>query len=165
MRILCVLITTIILSACDFHLRGLSPLPTSRLAGSSVAIVAEHHDRFAAFFATLRNALQQRGVVLQNIAANYDWELQFTMMHRSRRELALDDAGDASEYQLEFSLMLTIVNLNSGDLRYQQKLLQTERYSVDELTSDMEQEAIIHSSLNAAMAEQISEIVARLKKS
>ncbi|HYR05776.1 MAG TPA: LPS assembly lipoprotein LptE, partial [Gallionella sp.] len=99
LRMLALLLTTLMLTACGFHLRGQAGLPFGTLyldaANSNTPLIAD-----------LRRNLEASNVKLVNTAEQADVVLNIVSEIPEKQILTLGGSGRVSEYQLRYRVSM-----------------------------------------------------------
>ena len=144
------LLSTLILGACGFHLRGAVQIPFDTL---HVAI-AEHSD----FGAQLKRAIAvQKSTRLVDEAGTADAILTPTGEARDKSILSLNSAGRVREYQLRYRYGFRVHDRDGRDLIPPATILLTRDMSFDDavVLAKGEEEALLWRDMEKDLVQQI----------
>jgi LPS-assembly lipoprotein len=138
-----VLLGTLLLSACGFHLQGRTPLPEPLKV---TFVVAE--DSQSEFVLGLRKALLSSGAKLARVDTEASGVVQVLKDEVTERVLSVSASNIPREYELTYTVRFS-VRTGSDELLSPQEVALTRDYSFDERTllAKEHEEAILREAL------------------
>lgn len=145
-----VLLPSLLLAACGFHLRGQAELPFHTVYLSAP-------DPNSLFVNELRQNLQANGLVVVNDAAQGELTMEIVSEAPDKQILTLGGSGRVSEYQLRFRVSLRAHDNKKQDWIAATELMQFRNYTYDDtkILAKEAEETLLYQSMRKDMAQQI----------
>jgi LPS-assembly lipoprotein len=153
-----VLLLTLLLGACSFHLRGKNILPVEKL-------YVRTNNEFSPFIIELKHALEVNGVQLANSPEVAQLTLHIVSEIMDKQILSLSGGGRVREYRLQF-----LVSLRAYDLKQQDWLAPSEislrrdfSYDDTQILSKEQEENLLQKNLRSDAVQQVVRRLAHAK--
>lgn len=152
------LLLTLLLSACGFHLRGQVAMPFTTLY-----LIAGNPD--TPFISDLRNNLVANRVQLVNSAEQAEVVLNIIYENFDKQILSLGGSGRVSEFRLNYRVSLRAYDLQQRDWIPAEEFEIHRDYSFDDtkILAKEAEEALLFQSLRSDMAQRIVRRLSRTK--
>ena len=158
LRMIALLLTTLVLVACGFHLRGQAGMPFATLYLNAA-------NPGTPFIADLRRNLETNKVKLVNTAEQADVVLNIVSEIPEKQILSLGGSGRVNEFQLLYRISLRAYDLKQQDWIPAEEIVLRRDYSYDDtkiLAKDAE-EVLLYQSMRSDMVQQIVRRLSRAK--
>lgn len=145
-------LTTTLLSACGWHLRGLSSIPINL---DSVYVSAE--DSHGALITELQRALVSSKVAVAQGSADAQYTVQLSNERSDRRTVSVGSNALAAEYELNMSVNYRILN-QAGDIVSPMITASTFRsytFDINAVVAKAEEERLIQQEMRNNLVQQI----------
>lgn len=141
----------LLLTACGFHMRGAVELP----AGIRSVYIESSQD--SAMLRYLKNSLEASGVRLVSDAAHADAVLALSNVRRIRRVLTVGSDGRALEYELLYSVDISLTGRNNKVILKKQSMSLTRQYRHDDaaVLGGVSEEGLIWKEMERDMAQAV----------
>lgn len=158
LRIIPLLLTTLWLAACGFHLRGQAGMPFDKLY-----LVAANSR--TAFIADLRRNLEANHVQLVNSAEQADVVLEIVSEVPEKQILTLGGSGRVNEFQLLYRISLRAYDLRQQEWIPAEEIVLRRDYLYDDtkILAKEAEEALLYQSMRSDMVQQIVRRLSRAK--
>lgn len=155
---LSVIILSLLLAACGFHLRGDANMPFSTLYIEAV-------NPGSALIAELRSNLKANHVTLVNSAKQADMVLNISTDLPEKQILTLGSSGRVSEFQLRYRVSLRGYDAQQREWLPADELLLSRDYTYDDtqILAKQAEETMLYESMRSDMAQQIMRRLSRAK--
>lgn len=153
-----ILLMSLLLTACGFHLRGQAGMPFGTLY-----LVAANPK--TPFIADLRRNLEANKVKLVNTAEQADVVLDIVSELPEKQILTLGATGRVTEFQLRYRVSLRAYDLKQQDWIPAEEMVLRRNYVYDDtkiLAKDAE-EALLYQGMRSDMVQQIIRRLSRAK--
>lgn len=157
MRVL-VLLMSLLLASCGFHLRGQTGMPFATLyidaAAPNTSLVAE-----------LRRSLELNNVKLVHTAEQADLVLNIVSEIPERQILSLGGSGRVNEYQLRYRVSLRAYDKQRQDWIPAEEMVQRRDYAYSDtaILAKEAEETLLYKSMRDDMVQQILRRLSRAK--
>ncbi|MDP2144907.1 MAG: LPS assembly lipoprotein LptE [Gallionella sp.] len=157
MRVL-VLLMSLLLASCGFHLRGQTGMPFATLyidaAAPNTSLVAE-----------LRRSLELNNVKLVHTAEQADLVLNIVSEIPERQILSLAGSGRVNEYQLRYRVSLRAYDKQRQDWIPAEEMVQRRDYAYSDtaILAKEAEETLLYKSMRDDMVQQILRRLSRAK--
>lgn len=157
MRVL-VLLMSLLLASCGFHLRGQTGMPFATLyidaAAPNTSLVAE-----------LRRSLELNNVKLVHTAEQADLVLNIAFEIPERQILSLAGSGRVNEYQLRYRVSLRAYDKQRQDWIPAEEMVQRRDYAYSDtaILAKEAEETLLYKSMRDDMVQQILRRLSRAK--
>lgn len=157
MRLL-ILLMSLLLTACGFHLRGQAGMPFNTLYLDAASASAP-------FIADLRRNLEANKVKLVNTAEQADVVLNIVSEIPEKQILTLGGSGRVNEFQLNYRVSLRAYDLKQQDWIPAEEIVLRRNYSYDDtkILAKEAEEALLYQSMRSDMMQQIVRRLSRAK--
>ncbi|HEY6093916.1 MAG TPA: LPS assembly lipoprotein LptE [Gallionellaceae bacterium] len=161
MRAALLLMVTLLLSACGFHLRG-HDLQGKEYPFQSLYLKTPSETPFTT---ELRMQLELNKIVLASSPAQADLTLEVVAENTNKQIMALSGAGQIREYQLRYTVSLRAYDRQQNDwLNADEIVLQRSMtYDDSQILAKEQEEAMIMRDMRADAAQQVLRRLARAK--
>lgn len=161
MRTLLLLILTLTLSACGFHLRG----HNVRDANFPFKSIYLKSAAPTPFVADLENGMELYKIILTPTSAEADLTLDIVSERNDKQILALSGVGQVLEYQLSYRVSLRAYDkqLNDWIPATEIVLQRTLAYDVSQILAKEQEEALLYRDMRSDAVQQILRRLSRAK--
>jgi len=152
------LVVTLLLTACGFHLRGQAGMPFQTLyldaANPSTTFIAE-----------LRSNLEANNVKLVNAPDKADVILNIVSELPDKQILTLGGSGRVNEFQLRYKVSLRAYDLKDQEWIPAEEMMLRRDFSYDDtkILAKEQEEALLFQSMRTDMVQQIVRRLSRAK--
>jgi len=155
---LALLLFTLLLGACGFHLRGQAVMPFSTL------YVDAANDK-TPFIAELRRNLDANKVKLVTTSAQADVVLKIVFENSSKQILTLSGSGRVTEFRLIYVVSLRAYDNEQQDWIPAEEMALRRDYSYDDtkILAKEAEETLLYQSMRSEMVQQIIRQLGRAK--
>lgn len=156
--LLILLLATLLLGACGFHLRGQAGMPFSTLyldaANPNTPLIAD-----------LRRNLEANKVKLVNSAEEADVVLNIVFEEPGKQILSLGGSGRVNEFQLNYRVSLRAYDLKQQEWLPAEDVVLRRDYSYDDskILAKEAEETLLYQSMRSDMVQQIVRRLSRAK--
>ncbi|MBI3222147.1 MAG: hypothetical protein HYZ46_03525 [Nitrosomonadales bacterium] len=155
-RLLALLLTTLLLAACGFHLRGQAGMPfaTLYLDAANTPLVED-----------LRRSLSANKVKLVSNRDEADVVLNIVSEAPGKQILTLGGTGRVNEYQLNYRISLRAYDLKQQDWLPAEEIVLRRDYTYDDskILAKESEETLLYQSMRSDMVQQIMRRLSRAK--
>lgn len=157
MRLL-ILLMSLLLTACGFHLRGQAGMPFDTL-------YLDAANPGTPFIADLRRNLEANNVKLVNTAEQAEVVLNIAVEIPDKQILTLGGSGRVNEFQLRYRVSLRAYDLKQQDWIPAEEIVLRRDYSYDDtkILAKEAEEALLYQSMRSDMVQQIVRRLSRAK--
>lgn len=157
MRVL-ILLMSLLLAACGFHLRGQAGMPFSTL-------YLDAANPTTPFITELRRNLEANNVKLVNSAEQAEVVLNISLEYPEKQILSLGGSGRVSEYSLRYRVSLHAYDLKQQDWIPAEDIVLHRDYSYDDtkILAKEAEENLLYQSMRTDMVQQILRRLSRAK--
>lgn len=157
LRMIALLLTISLLSACGFHMRGHAGMPFDTL-------YLDAANPRTAFITDLRRNLEANNVKLVDRAEQADVVLNIVSEIPDKKILSLGGSGRVNEFQLVYRVSLRAYDLKQQDWIPAEVIVQRRDYTYDDtkILSKEAEETLLYQSMRSDLVQQI---VRRLSRS
>ncbi len=150
LQMIALLLTTLLLTACGFHLRGQAGMPFN-------ALYLDAANPGSLFIADLRRNLEANKVKLVNAAEQADVVLNIASEIPEKQILTLGGSGRVSEFQLHYRVSLRAYDLKQQDWIPAEEIVLRRDYSYDDtkILAKEAEETLLYQSMRSDMVQQI----------
>jgi LPS-assembly lipoprotein len=147
---LALLLATLLLSACGFHLRGQAGMPFNALYLDTV-------NSKTPFITELRRTLEARKVKLAPTAEQADVVLKVVFENSDKQILTLSGSGRVTEFRLIYSVSLRAYDHKQQDWIPAEEMALRRDYSYDDtkVLAKEAEETLLYQSMRSEMVQQI----------
>ena len=158
MRLLILLLMSLLLTACGFHLRGQAGMPFDTL-------YLDAANPGTLFIADLRRNLEANKVKLVNTAEQADVVLNIVSELPEKQILTLGGSGRVNEFQLRYRISLRAYDLKGQDWIPAEEMMLRRDYVYDDtkVLAKEAEEALLYQSMRSDMVQQIVRRLSRAK--
>jgi LPS-assembly lipoprotein len=144
------LLATLLLSACGFHLRGQAGMPFNTLYLDTV-------NSKTPFISELRRSLEASKVKLAPTAAQADVVLKVVFENSNKQILTLSGSGRVTEFRLIYSVSLRAYDHKQQDWIPAEEMALRRDYSYDDtkVLAKEAEETLLYQSMRSEMVQQI----------
>ncbi len=144
------LLATLLLSACGFHLRGQAGMPFNTLYLDTV-------NSKTPFISELRRSLEASKVKLAPTAAQADVVLKVVFENSDKQILTLSGSGRVTEFRLIYSVSLRAYDHKQQDWIPAEEMALRRDYSYDDtkVLAKEAEETLLYQSMRSEMVQQI----------
>jgi len=144
------LLATLLLSACGFHLRGQAGMPFNTLYLDTV-------NSKTPFISELRRSLEANKVKLAPTAAQADVVLKVVFENSDKQILTLSGSGRVTEFRLIYSVSLRAYDHKQQDWIPAEEMALRRDYSYDDtkVLAKEAEETLLYQSMRSEMTQQI----------
>lgn len=144
------LLATLLLSACGFHLRGQAGMPFNTLYLDTV-------NSKTPFISELRRSLEASKVKLAPNAAQADVVLKVVFENSNKQILTLSGSGRVTEFRLIYSVSLRAYDHKQQDWIPAEEMALRRDYSYDDtkVLAKEAEETLLYQSMHSEMVQQI----------
>lgn len=144
------LLTTLLLGACGFHLRGQTEMPFNSL-------YLDTFNSKAPFVTELRRSLEARKVKLAPTAEQADVVLKIVFENSDKQILTLSGSGRVTEFRLIYVVSLRAYDHKQQDWIPAEEMALRRDYSYDdnEVLAKEAEESLLYQSMRTEMVQQI----------
>jgi len=144
------LLATLLLSACGFHLRGQAGMPFNTLYLDTV-------NSKTPFISELRRSLEASKVKLAPNAAQADVVLKVVFENSNKQILTLSGSGRVTEFRLIYSVSLRAYDHKQQDWIPAEEMALRRDYSYDDtkVLAKEAEETLLYQSMRSEMVQQI----------
>jgi len=152
------LLTTLLLTACGFHLRGQAGMPFD-------ALYLDAANPGTPFIADLRRNLEANKVKLVNTAEQADVVLNIVSEIPEKQILTLGGSGRVNEFQLRYRVSLRAYDLEGQDWIPAEEIMLRRDYIYDDtkILAKEAEETLLYQSMRSDMVQQIMRRLSRAK--
>lgn len=152
------LLTTLLLAACGFHLRGQAGMPFGTL-------YLDAANPNTAFIADLRHSLEANKVRLVSSAEQADVVLNIVSEIPEKQILTLGGSGRVTEFQLRYRVSLRAYDLKQRDWIPAEEITMRRDYFYDDtkILAKEAEESLLYQSMRSDMVQQIVRRLSRAK--
>lgn len=145
-----VLLLTLLLGACSFHLRGKNVLPFERL-------YVQTSNEFSPFIVELKHALEVNGVQITETQEQAQVTLHIVSEVLDKQILALSGGGRVREYRLQFRVSLRAYDQQQRDWLSAAEILLRRDFSYDDtqILSKEQEEKLLQKNLRSDAVDQV----------
>jgi LPS-assembly lipoprotein len=145
-----ILLMSLLLAACGFHLRGQAGMPFSTL-------YLDAANPGTPFISELRRNLEANKVTLVNSAKQADVVLNISFEYPERQILSLGGSGRVSEYSLRYRVSLRAYDPQQRDWIPAEDIVLHRDYSYDDtkILAKEAEENLLYQSMRTDMVQQI----------
>ena len=153
-----VLLMSLLLAACGFHLRGQAGMPFDTL-------YLDAANPGTPFIADLRRNLEANKVRLVNSAKEADVVLNIVFEIPEKQILTLGGSGRVNEFQLRYRVSLRAYDLKQQDWIPAEEMMLRRDYVYDDtkILAKEAEEALLYQSMRSDMVQQIVRRLSRAK--
>jgi len=152
LRALMVVMLTLLLAACGFHLRGQSEfaLPFQKLYVQSAS-------DYAPFITELKSAIEANGVQITDTSEQAQLTLQIVSEIADKQILSLSGAGRVIEYRLQYRISLRAYDQNQQEWLAPQEITLRRDYSYDDsqVLAKEQEEALLYQNMRGDAVQQV----------
>jgi LPS-assembly lipoprotein len=155
-QLLVLLLTTLLLNACGFHLRGQAGMPFN-------ALYLDAPNPNTPFISELRRNLEARQVKLATTAEQADVVLKIISVISDKQILTLSSSGRVTEFRLIYRVSLRAYDQKKQDWIPAEEMVLRRDYTYDD-TKTLAKEAeenLLNQSMRSEMAQQIMRRLSR----
>ena len=158
LRIIALLLTALVLTACGFHLRGQAGMPFKTL-------YLDAANPGTPFIADLRRNLEANNVKLVNTAEQADVVLNIVFEIPEKQILTLGGSGRVNEFQLRYRVSLRAYDLKQQDWIPAEEIMLRRDYVYDnaKILAKEAEEVLLYQSRRSDMVQQIVRRLSRAK--
>lgn len=158
MRLLILLLMSLLLTACGFHLRGQAGMPFNTL-------YLDAANSGTPFIADLRRNLEANKVKLVSTAEQADVVLNIVSEISEKQILTLGGSGRVNEFQLRYRLSLRAYDLKGQDWIPAEEVMLRRDYVYDDtkVLAKEAEETLLYQSMRSDMVQQIVRRLSRAK--
>src|SRR4030067_5116 len=158
LRMIALLLTSLLLTACGFHLRGHSGMPFDTL-------YLDAANPGTPFIADLRRNLEANKVKLVNTAEQADVVLNIVSEIPEKQILTLGGSGRVNEFQLRYRVSLRAYALEGQDWIPAEEIMLRRDYIYDDtkILAKEAEETLLYQSMRSDMVQQIMRRLSRAK--
>ena len=158
LRIITLLLTTLLFSACGFHLRGQAGMPFGTL-------YLDAANPNTAFISDLRRNLEANNVKLVKTAEQADVVLNIVSEIPEKQILTLGGSGRVNEFQLRYRISLRAYDLKQQDWIPAEEMVLRRDYTYDDtkVLAKEAEEALLYQNMRSDMVQQIIRRLSRAK--
>ena len=158
LQMIALLLTTLLLTACGFHLHGQAGMPFNTLYLDAASASTP-------FIADLRRNLEANKVKLVNTAEQADVVLNIVSEIPEKQILTLGGSGRVNEFQLHYRVSLRAYDLKQQDWIPAEEIVLRRDYSYDDtkILAKEAEEALLYQSMRSDMVQQIVRRLSRAK--
>jgi len=152
------LLTTLLLTACGFHLRGQAGMPFD-------ALYLDAANPGTPFITDLRRNLEANKVKLVNTAEQADVVLNIVSEIPEKQILTLGGSGRVNEFQLRYRVSLRAYDLEGQDWIPAEEIMLRRDYIYDDtkILAKEAEETLLYQSMRSDMVQQIMRRLSRAK--
>ena len=152
------LLTTLLLTACGFHLRGQAGMPFD-------ALYLDAANPGTPFITDLRRNLEANKVKLVNTAEQADVVLNIVSEIPEKQILTLGGSGRVNEFQLRYRVSLRAYDLEGRDWIPAEEIMLRRDYIYDDtkILAKEAEETLLYQSMRSDMVQQIMRRLSRAK--
>ena len=152
------LLTTLLLTACGFHLRGQAGMPFDTL-------YLDAANPGTPFIADLRRNLEANKVKLVSTAEQADVVLNIVSEIPEKQILTLGGSGRVNEFQLRYRVSLRAYDLEGQDWIPAEEIMLRRDYIYDDtkILAKEAEETLLYQSMRSDMVQQIVRRLSRAK--
>jgi len=152
------MIVTLILSSCAFHLREQADMPFKTL-------YLETENPKTLFIADIRRSLEANNLQLVNSAAQADVVLKIIFERPDKQILTLGGDGRVNEFRLSYKISLRAYDLKQHDWMPAEEIYLYRDFSYDDtiLLAKESEEALLYQNMRSDMVQQIVRRLSRAK--
>jgi len=152
------LLTTLLLTACGFHLRGQAGMPFD-------ALYLDAANPGTPFITDLRRNLEANKVKLVNTAEQADVVLNIVSEIPEKQILTLGGSGRVNEFQLRYRVSLRAYDLEGQDWIPAEEIMLRRDYIYDDtkILAKEAEETLLYQSMRSDMVQQIVRRLSRAK--
>ena len=152
------LLTTLLLTACGFHLRGQAGMPFD-------ALYLDAANPGTPFITDLRRNLEANKVKLVNTAEQADVVLNIVSEIPEKQILTLGGSGRVNEFQLRYRVSLRAYDLGGQDWIPAEEIMLRRDYIYDDtkILAKEAEETLLYQSMRSDMVQQIMRRLSRAK--
>lgn len=152
------LLTTLLLTACGFHLRGQAGMPFD-------ALYLDAANPGTPFVAELRRSLEANKVRLVNSDKEADVVLNIVSEIPEKQILTLGGTGRVNEFQLRYRVSMRAYDLKGQDWISAEEITLRRDYIYDDtkVLAKEAEEALLYQSMRSDMVQQIVRRLSRAK--
>jgi LPS-assembly lipoprotein len=153
-----ILLMSLLLAACGFHLRGQAGMPFETL-------YLDAANPGTQFIAELRRNLEANKVKLVNSAAQADVVLNIATEFPEKQILSLGGSGRVSEFSLRYRVSLRAYDLKQNDWIPAEDIVLRRDFSFDDskILAKEAEENLLYQSMRSDMVQQIIRRLSRSK--
>jgi len=156
MRFFAAITLTLLISACGWHLRGITPLP------AEMKVLHLQSQAGTAFNQSLKLQLEFNGVFLTENAADAPSILQIDAVDIERRPLSISSNGRVSEYELNGRLNARLLRpLQESEVQYELKARRRYTNDINNVTGTANE---AREQRKALEQDLVSKLLRRLQK-
>jgi len=156
-RLLALLMVTLLLSACGFHLRGQVPMPFE-------TIYLQTTNPNTPFIRELRRNLEARQVKLMNAADQAELVLEIVSEFSEKQVLSLGGDGRVNEFRLFYRVSLRAYDPQKDWIPAEEIALRSDfSYDDTKVLAKEAEEALLYQSMRSDMVQQIMRRLSRAK--
>ena len=150
MRMIALIVTALLLTACGFHLRGQAGMPFNTL-------YLDAANPGTPFIADLRRSLEINNVKLVSTAEQADVVLNIVSEIPDKQILTLSGTGRVNEFQLSYRVSLRAYDLKLRDWIPAEEIALRRDYLYDDtkILAKEAEEALLYQSMRSDMVQQI----------
>lgn len=158
LRMISLLLTVSLLTACGFHLRGQAGMPFDTL-------YLDAANPGTVFIADLRRNLEANNVKLVNSAEQADVVLNIVSEIPEKQILTLGGSGRVNEFQLLYRVSLRAYDLKHQDWIPAEEIVLRRDYLYDDtkILAKEAEEALLYQSMRSDMVRQIVRRLSRVR--
>jgi LPS-assembly lipoprotein len=158
LQLFALLVSTLLLSACGFHLRGQAVMPFS-------ALYLDTANYKTPFITELRRDLEASKVKLATTAEQADVILKIVFENSDKQILTLSGSGRVTEFRLIYSISLRAYDHKQQDWIPAEIMALRRDYSYDDtkVLAKEAEESLLYQSMRSEMAQQIVRRLSRAK--
>ena len=158
LRMIALFLTTILLTACGFHLRGQAAMPFDTLYLNAA-------NPGTPFIADLRQSLEANHVKLVNSADKADLTLDIVSEIADKQILTLGGSGRVNEFTLKYRISLRAYDKQLRDWIPAEEMVMERNYSYNDaqILAKEAEEALLYQSMRTDMVQQIVRRLSRAK--
>jgi LPS-assembly lipoprotein len=152
------LLTTLLLSACGFHLRGQTEMPFNSL-------YLDTFNSKTPFVTELQRSLEARKVKLAPTAEQADVVLKIVFENSDKQILTLSGSGRVTEFRLIYVVSLRAYDHKQQDWIPAEEMALRRDYSYDDtkILAKEAEETLLYQSMRSEMVQQIVRQLSRAK--
>ncbi len=153
-----ILLMSLLLAACGFHLRGQAGMPFSTL-------YLDAANPTTAFIGELRRSLEANDVKLVNSAEQAEVVLNISLEYPEKQILSLGGSGRVSEYSLRYRVSLRAYDSKHREWIPAEDIILHRDYTYDDtkILAKEAEENLLYQSMRTDMVQQILRRLSRAK--
>jgi len=151
-NLLIVLMLSLLLAACGFHLRGQSPFTLE-----IQKLYVQSANAYAPFIIELKSALQANGVQITDTPTQAQLTLQIVSEVTDKQILSLSGGGQVLQYTLGYRISLRAYDQKQQEWIVPQEIKLRRDYSYDntKVLAMMQEEALLYQNMRSDAVQQV----------